>query len=152
MNINVSGSTGNWRLIQAIRLNRFEIWDPSNGVGTPGISAGLVWIGTQSQHNVYDDTSVGTAVAAHVDTKPPRDSTAYFVSQSGVAESETLFSLTCGQGSVLDLHCTVTIGSDYGSGVGYTTSNAGVGGHIYFNALDQTGGKLVPATELATLI
>lgn len=149
---NISGSTTNFRMQQANRVKRVQIWDASNGTGALGFTAGLVWAGTQSQHRVYDDSSVGTAAAAYIDTRPPKQSTASFVSMAGVSESEVLFYLTCGTGAIIDLTCEVTVASDFGTATTITTTNSGIAGRAYFTYLDLSGNKYLQCpTQIDTL-
>jgi len=137
---------------QTNRVKRIQIWDASNGTGALGFTAGLVWAGTQSQHRVYDDSSVGLSAAAYIDSRPPKTSTASFVSQAGVSESEVLFYLTCGTGAVIDLTCDVTVASDFGTATTVTTTNSGIAGRAYFTYLDLSGNKYIqPPTQLDTL-
>lgn len=151
----LSGSgftTSNIRLIQAIRVTRLELWDPANGTSTPDNHANITWLGTQSQHRVFDDATVGTAQAAYINTRPPRDSTAYFVSYQGVNESEGLFGLTCGVGAILDVHAIVTLASDYNGAMSLaTTANATVAAATYFWNLDGTSGNMRPTVELSRI-
>jgi hypothetical protein len=149
--ISGNGSTSATRYIQAIRINKLELWDPANGINVTN-HANLTWLGTQSQHRVLDSVTVGTAAAAYITTKPPRDSSAYFVSQQGVSESEALFGITCSVGAVLDVHATVTVASDSTTvQTVVTTSNTTTAGQVYFWNLDGASGNMRPTAELSRI-
>jgi hypothetical protein len=143
------GSTTNYRLIQAIRVKKIELWDPANGTSTPDTHANITWLGAQSQRRVFDDASVGTSQAAYISTVPPKDSTANFVTWQSGFETEALFGISCGVGAVLDLHCTVTVASDFNSAMSTVATTAtSTLGVIYFNNLDGTSAGMRPSVEL----
>jgi hypothetical protein len=143
-----STTTIGTRLIQAIRVNKLELWDPANGV-TVSNHADLVWFGTQSLRKVMDHCTVGVSAAAHISTRPPKNSTASFVSMQGISESEILFGITCSPGAVLDIHASVTLASDWGIALTTVSVTGPVSqGVTYFNNLDGTGGNMRPALEL----
>lgn len=136
------------RMIQAMSIRKMELWDPANGV-TISNHADIVWIGTQSQHKVLDHCTVGTAAAAYISTRPPKDSTASFISMQGVNESEVLFGITCSPGAVLDITADVTLASDWGVTMTTVAVTGPVSlGVVYYNNLDGTSGALRPALEL----
>jgi len=143
------GDTTPYRMLQAIKLKKIELWDPANGVGTPDNHANITWLGTQSQRRVFDDASVGTSQAAYISTRAPRDSDAFFVSWQGTSESTPLFGISCGVGAILDLHVTVTLASDFNSAQSTVATTAtATAGVIYFNNLDGTSGAMRPAIDL----
>jgi len=143
-------TTTNYRMIQAIRVTRLQLWDPSTGATTPDNPASIVWDGTTTQHEVYSDIAVGTANAAYIDTRPPATSNASFVSETGISESEELFDITCGPGAVLDMHCVITLASDSFVGATVTTSASNAATIAYFNALDGTTNLLRAPLGLRT--
>jgi len=143
------GDTTPYRMTQAIRVNKIELWDPANGVGTPDNHANLTWLGRSSQRRVLDDATVGTSQAAYISTCPPQDTDAYFVSWQGTDESTPLFGISCGVGSILDLHVTITLASDFNSAQSTVATTAtATAGVIYYNNLDGTGAALRPAADL----
>jgi len=99
-----------------------------------------------------DDATVGTSAASYISTRPPKFSTASFVSQQGVTESEVLFGLTCGVGAILDIHAEVTIASDYANAMTVvTTGGTTTPGVVYFWNLDQGSGNMRPTVELSRI-
>jgi hypothetical protein len=146
-----NGSTSATRLIQSIKVNKLELWDPANGVNVTN-HANITWLSTQSQRSVIDAVTVGTAAAAYISTRPPRNSTAFFVSSQGVNESEGLFGITCSVGAILDVHATVTIASDWTVVMSVvTTANTTTAGQVYFWNLDGASGNMKPTVELSRI-
>jgi len=141
------------RLIQAALLKRIEVWSPPTQGLTANLNeqgAAVVWYGTQSMFSTKSDINVANT-PSYLSTKPPKDSTASFVSEMGILDTEILFKLTAPVGSVLDLHCMITLASeDFGQG-SYSTTNAMTVGQTYYNCLDGGAGNVKPMSILTQI-
>ncbi len=96
-----SSSTVFYRLIQALRIEKIEMWSWATGV-TP-VEVSLTWKGEYGPSVVMSDMSAGTANPAHISGRPPKSSSASFWRASGTDESFELFELDCPNGTIVDL-------------------------------------------------
>lgn len=137
-----SSSTVFYRLIQALRIEKVEMWSWATGV-TP-VEVSLTWKGEYGPSVVMTDMSAGTANPAHVSSRPPKMSSASFWRASGTDESFELFELDCPNGTVIDVHVELVLdnASDTSSAVTYTsgTGTPGIVGEIFSGCLDKSAG------------
>lgn len=134
--VNQSSSTGNFRILSAIKLNRVEIWGLS-GSGASDYGASSVVVEWLSQYSPTSEvTDSGTALyPAHVVTTPPRQSIASFWSMSGSNESEVLFKVIAPPGAIMDIWYDMVLQDGQGpTSVGTTAS--GVAGTLYYSHAD----------------
>lgn len=99
----IPGGSPAVRLFESVKLKQVQMWNCNNTNTAHTIS--LEWLRTYPYGNktsVTSDTALGSAVAAHVNTKPPKDSYAS-VWLSGSDEPKPLFQLMLCYGTVIDI-------------------------------------------------
>jgi hypothetical protein len=141
------GSNVAYRLFGAVKLNKIEMWNSGNAVGAPSTIA-LEWLSNLGPTTEISDTG-NVFNWAHIVTSPPRTCLAGFWSQSGVNESEVLFSIQVQAGTTVDVWIEVVFGDGTGVNLtGYTQS--GSASLLYYGALIGQGtggsGNLNPVT------
>jgi hypothetical protein len=132
---------------ETFKVRRLRIWTPPASQGAAA-TCSVNWIGGSFAANKeISDTSVSVSVPAHIDCKPPKDSSASF--WQNVASSTALFTLACPAGSIVDLHVSFIEGDD--EGVNSASVVTAVLGHTYYLALDgPTTNLLVPVSLTTT--
>ncbi len=134
------------RIIDAIKLNRVQVWSQPPVLG--GVSTPIVveWVGNHSPSTIHSDTAIGVR-PGFVDSVPPADSSNRWWSISGTDEGETLFKVSCPAGSVIDVTCTLRLIDDEAAVLGEAgTGGASTVGTIYFNYLDSFSSKALLPT------
>lgn len=99
----IPGGSPAVRLFESVKLKQVELWNCN--VSSTAHTISLEWLRTYPYGNktsVHSDTALGSAVAAHVHTKPPKDSYAS-VWLSGSDEPKPLFELKLCYATVIDI-------------------------------------------------
>jgi len=141
----VNNSAVGATIIQALLVTKLDLYSPPVGnVGSSSANASIVWYGVDYGARFKSDAKVGDE-ANFVTTKPPRNSPASFWSTMNVNNSETLFYISGNTGSILDIHCQVTLASTItAANETLATTAASTTRAMYFNALDQTTNAIRP--------
>jgi hypothetical protein len=136
--MNVSNSTTNYRISNAIKINSITIWNPSYQTGTGNLfssTCSVEWLSTYGPTKIVMDTSMTPDFPAMIHSRPPPASLCGVWSVRGSNESDVMFYITTAQGAIVDLNVTYTIQDDTSiSGVG--TTNSGSVGTVYVTYLD----------------
>jgi hypothetical protein len=122
------------RLIAGIKLNRIEMY--GNTSSTPS-TVTVEWLSNYGPSSEISDTSTSTASPAHLVSSPPPQSLASFWSMIGINESESLFNVTAGTGTILDIWCDIVLLDGQGNTVATTSSASGT--YFYVSYLDGPG-------------
>lgn len=139
-----------YRLFESVRVMAIEVWSPStSGLATPAYCS-IEWLGSNSPSSVVSDMSMST-YPAYIKTSPPARSSAQWWSISGSDETDTLFAITCGAGSVVDVHLVAKL-PDFEAGTLGDAPTGASTGTLYFNYLDgissagitPIGGSVMP--------
>ncbi len=136
------------RVFGAIRLRKIELWGAPVSSSTPTVNTVAIRDLTVSpvggRDQVISDTHLGADRPAHVSWKPSKGSMASMWLDPG--QTTALLSLSCAQGSVLD----VTFDGVLGAAPGFvnslvTATFSGAAGVVYIRALDSNSGAFWPA-------
>jgi hypothetical protein len=139
--MNVSGSTTNYRIINAIRVNRVDMYVA--GPAPPGSNTvQLEWVSTYGPSKLISDTSVSSAQVAMIRSKPPPQSLASFWSLRQANESDTLMFLTCPASTIVDVSVNIVLADD-SVAVSVSTSSTGTIGVLYATYLDGPRGSAI---------
>jgi hypothetical protein len=143
-----AGSHTTFRLLQAVKLNRIEIWS-SQSSGASVSTVSILWqtqYGAQIEHS---DSSTSTTFPAHLITTPPPQSLASFWSTNGSDESEVLFQVSANQYSIIDVHMDLVMAD--GAGVTVTTTGNTTADFVYICCLDgaASAGVLTPVSVVS---
>jgi hypothetical protein len=131
---------------ETFKVRRIRIWTPPASQGASA-TCSVNWIGGSFAANKeISDTSVSVSVPAHIDCKPPPQSSASF--WQNVASSTALFTLACPSGSIVDLHVSYIEGDD--ESVNSAAVATAVLGHTYYLALDGPSTNLLVPVSLTT--
>lgn len=131
---------------ETFKVRRLRIWTPPASQGAAA-TCSINWIGGSFAPNKeISDTSVSVAVPAHVDSRPPPNSSGAF--WQNMAGSTAIFTLVCPAGSIIDLHIDYIEGDD--EGVNSAAVAAAVLGHTYYLALDGPASNLLVPVSLTT--
>jgi len=125
--MNTGGSTTNYRLCAAVRVNKITIT-------TAGTSS-LEWLSAYGPTSATIVTGTSTTAAGSLTQRPAKNSLASAWSLSGSNESEKLFSILTGTNDYVDVHFSVVL-LDQEPPVAVSTTNTGTLGQIYRTYLD----------------
>jgi len=137
-------------IFQAVKVRQVEIWCPPASQGTASTCSILWPLGNQSQPREVSDTTVSTAVPAHVRSSPPAMSLAAFWSNQSIG---TLFTLTAPPGSIIDVWVSLVMGDGAGTAGQAAVLVGATSGIVYFCALDSStsAGSVYAPVSLSTL-
>jgi len=146
--LQLSDSTlSSWRLIDAIRLKKVEVWANPVALGSAPTTVSVEWLGENSPSTIVSDTSMGVR-PAHVSTVPPPSSSNRWWSITGSLETDDIFVLVLPADCVIDVSVDIrlfdlqTVGT---AGDITNTESTFLGGALEFDFLDGTAsGKLTP--------
>lgn len=122
-------------VFQSVKLRSVEIWSPPASQGAASTCSVLWPLSNESQPREISDTTVSTAVPAHVSCGPPSHSLASFWNTA--TSGSALMTLTAPPGSIIDVAVSIVMGD----GVTASASAVLVGatpGSVYFCALDSS--------------
>jgi hypothetical protein len=151
--VNLGSTTSNARVLQAIKLNRIEIF----GAGASGVAStsfcAVQWLSTLGPATEFIDTSTSTASPPHLITTPPPNTLASFWSIAGSNETEVLLKIYCVTNSVVDVSFEAVFADGaplLGSVI--TTTNAGSNSYLYVSYFDGPyASGVYPAMAVATI-
>ncbi len=145
-------TTNQYRLLQAVRVKRVQVWGQAPSLGSAGAPVVVEWVGYQAPSTIHSDTPMGV-MPAYVSARPPKDASNRWWSISGTNESEVLFKLTCGAGSVIDVSLTCRlIDDEVATAAENGTAAASTVGTIYWNYLDGYASKAFAPTGGVTIL
>jgi len=131
---------------ETFKVTRVRAWTPPASQGAAA-TCSINWIGGSFAPNKeVSDTSVSVSFPAHIDSKPPVNSSASF--WQNVAGSTALFTLAVPSGSIVDLHVSFIEGDD--ESVNTSAVASAVLGHTYYLALDGPASNLLVPQSLTT--
>ncbi len=135
-------TTNQNRIFTAVKLRRVDVWSGVPALGTAPQTVTVEWKGNQAPSTIHSDTGSGV-IPAHISTVPPMDSSDRWWSISGSNESEVLFVVGGGVGTVVDVLVTVRLADDEAAVAAENGTAAGATvGRVYFNYLDGFASKL----------
>lgn len=131
----------------SVKVNNVSIWSPPAAQGS-SVTCSVEWITTPAQGNNREvsDTSVSTAVPAHVSTGPPLHSLASFWQNSS---SNALFTLTAPAGSIIDVSLSLIMWDDDEPQDAIAIAN-GTSGNMYYLSLDPNATHRYTPVSLVT--
>jgi len=137
-------TTNTYRLFEAIRLKRVEVFANPTALGSAPITISVEWLGGYGPSTIVSDETMGVS-PAHIRTTPPPASSDQWWCMSGQNESDDLFTLFLGgTGCVVDVTCDVRVVEVEAP----TSGDSGTGltlGQMYGSYLDGiSSGKLNP--------
>jgi len=138
-----TSTTTTVRIFEAVKLKSVEVWTSPPALGTAPANVSVEWLGENSPSTVVSDTSMGVR-PAHVRTKPPPSSSNRWWCISGSMETDTLFQLSVGPNSVIDVTLDLRLVESEPPTAG-DAPTAAVNGTLYGNCLDGILGQLIPA-------
>lgn len=140
-----TGATTAYRVLDGIKLSHVEAWS-ANGSGAVSNTIQIEWLPTNyagDSGKVVTDTAIGVTDIAHVFTRVPKLSGASFWVSGNPSTSINFFSMTLPPGSVVDVHCTISMKeNDIAAAVLGSVSGA-TAGTFYYRYLDSNGSKLL---------
>jgi len=136
--------------IGAMRVTRVRMWTPPAAQGSAA-TCSIDWVGAvNSSNREVSDTTVSTAMPAHVDSVPPSRSLAEFWS-NGSNAAATLFTLIAPVGTVIDVTMSLILydedANDAQVGISITTGTLGL---VYYLSLDPNATHRYTPVSLTT--
>ncbi len=123
-----------------VKVHSVEIWTPPSAVGAASTCL-LSWASSAFVLGPeVADTSMSTAMPAHIKTKPPPGSAGAFVLSNG---ANLICKITAPAGSVIRVHATHVLLDSAAVGTSYAVA-AGTLGVLYYLPLDGTGDQYLP--------
>ena len=128
------------------KLHSVSVWTPPASQGG-NATCSVEWnSGNYAPQTEVSDTTISTAIPAHIRAVPPAGSAAAFwYGQSGTA----LFTLTAPTGSVIDVDVTFLL-NDSGAAASNYAVAAGTLGTMYYPPLDGTTDRFLPVSLVTT--
>ncbi len=147
-------TTSAYQLVDAFKLLRIDIWGNPSGAATAtsfiSIEDTLHIAGLGGPTRRVSDESMGTARPSHVSWRPHRDS----LLSKWISDSTTddALQITCPQGSVIDVHMSLTLqdGSSAPVAVGHAVAGATVG-QMYVRAFNSNGSNNIVPESFPTI-
>jgi len=128
LTMNTGGSTTQYRLCQAVRVNKLELTVVAGG--------SIEWKSTYGPNRLIEVNGTSTTAAGTLVSRPPVNTLASFWSLTGQNESEILFSISTAN---TNDYLTVTFSFvllDKSSPASVTFVNSGTLGQVYWTFLD----------------
>lgn len=133
-------------LASAVKLHRISIWTPPASQGAVA-TCSVKWISaTGGFTSELSDTSMSTAIPAHVSGRPPAGSRPSFQVAS---TSDPMFEIVAPTGSVIDVHATWMIRDQSNTSDTYAAATVTLG-QIYWLPLDGTADLYLPVSLATT--
>ncbi len=130
-------------LCNSVRVHRVSIWAPPASQGASS-TCSVEWATDTGIRMVeVSDTTVSTARPAHVSSKPPAGSFAWF--WIGTQAGTTVMRLNAPIGSIIDVHCTHVLLDTQAAG-GSLAVAAGTLGALYYPPLDGVSDVYLPVS------
>lgn len=133
-----TSSTEGHAIFRAVKLDQIEIWTPPASQGQSA-TCSVYW--SSGGPNVgmtreVSDTTVSTAIPAHVRTSPPANSLASFYGAGTTGASPTIASLMAPTGSIIDVWVSLVMADGDFDGAVAVLVAAGTG-RVYYCCLDS---------------
>jgi hypothetical protein len=137
-------------IFQSAKLRNVEIWTPPAAQGAAATCSVLFPVGNQSQPREVSDTTVSTAVPAHLSCGPPANSLASFWNDGSTGLP--VMSITAPVGSIIDVIVSLVMGDASTNNNAATLVGATIG-QVYYCALDSgtAAGSAYPPVSLTQL-
>jgi len=136
--------------IGSLRVNQIEMWSPPAAQGSAS-TCSVEWNNTSDANNSaleISDTSVSTAVPAHIRCGPPRGSLASFWFNPNA--NKALFALTAPPGTIIDVSVSLILYDDDYANPFVSSIAAGVLGNTYYLSLDPNATHRFTPVSLTT--
>lgn len=134
--------------IASLRIKRVEMWTPPPSQGATA-TCSIDWFSTNQQPAMeFSDTSVSTAIPAHVRCVPPAKSLAAFWQAAGNAANA--FELVAPAGTIIDIHVDGILIDADDVGVTYAVATAVIGKPYYLSLDGPASNLLVPVSMVTT--
>ena len=130
-------------IANSVKVHKVSIWSPPAAQG--GTATCSVTWSTANDYTAMvevSDTTMSTAIPAHVSTKPPPGSAASFWLGAG---TNTIFTVIAPTGSIIDVHCTHVLYDTQAAGTTVTVA-AGTLGALYYMPLDGATDVYLPVS------
>lgn len=128
-------TTNQFRIINAIKVKKVQMWGPPPALGSAPTSITLEWRGNNAPSVFISDTPIGVDWA-YISSKPPKESNCAWWTQTNSTMTEGMFNLSCALGSIIDVHCDIRLmdqgaqdAAENGTAAGATV------GRMYYNYL-----------------
>ncbi len=130
-------------IVNAVKLHSVEVWTPPASQGAAA-TVSLQWnSGAFAPDVEVSDTTISTAMPAHIKTSPPPGSSASF--WMGESAANTMFTLTAPTGSIIDVDVTGVLADTQAALTSYTVA-AGTLGAFYYLPLDGATDGYLPVS------
>lgn len=130
----------------SVKLRHVEIWSPPASQGAAS-TCSVEYVGNAGTSNrEFSDSTVSTAVPAHLRCSPPPGSGAAFWA---VPAADVLMNVTAPVGSIIDVSCTHVMRDDAVAGISYAIA-AGTLGAVYYAPLDGVTDIFLPVSLSTT--
>ncbi len=157
--LNAAANT-NYRMIDAIKVNRIRIWGQPPGNAGAGVLAPVAvqWLSENGPTKLISDSGIGSTLGARIDSRPPPMSLASFWSLTGTGEAVTLFVISANAGDIVDLDCSVRFQNQSLTAAGaeavttVASTAAGSVGVVYYLSLDLNTTAKFPPVNCKTLV
>jgi len=134
-------------IVSSVRVKRVKVWTPFSAANS---TCSLVWYGSvdsQFSNIEISDSSVSSALPAHISTAPPARSNASFFQWDNQSTTNTLFQLVAPAYSFIDVDVEYVLAD--GGNATAAASLVLVGataGQLYYEPLDGRGGIFIPVS------
>jgi hypothetical protein len=134
-------------LAGAVKIHKISIWSPPASQGAVS-TCSVIWSSAIDYLPMVEltDTTMSTAIPAHVSAVPPKGCAASFWLGAG---TNNIVSIVAPVGSIIDVHCTHVLQDDGASGSIYTVA-AGTLGALYYLPLDGSTDGFLPVSLTTT--
>jgi len=152
-----TAATVGYRLCDAVRIRRIEMWGASPSQATPSVTIGIEegqGLYNTGRSRVISDTVVGQARAAHVVWKPiPTTLQDQFLNSNMSGQSANFLTFTLATGGVIDVTYELILADGTAAPVlvAGTALSGAAAGQIYCRGLARTAGNTIPPVGIATI-
>jgi len=138
-------TTNQYRIINAIKVSKIEVWGPPPALGSGPTSIQLEWRGNNAPSVYISDTPMGVDWG-YISSKPPRGSNCEWWTQSNSTLTEGMFNLSGPIGMIVDVSVQVRLQDQANADAAENgTAAASTVGRMYYNYLSGFGnGVLIP--------
>lgn len=127
----------------AVKLHSVKIWTPPSAQGLSSTCSLEYANATFAPSSEVSDSTMSTAVPAHIASTPPAGSVAAFwITGTG----NTIFTIVAPMGSIVDLDMSSVLVDTNAASNAITTTAAGTLGEVYYLGLPSTSPALTPVS------
>lgn len=136
--------------VGSAKINRVDIWSPPASQGS-SVTCSVNWAGSgNSANREVSDTSISTAMPAHVSTRPPERSLAAFWFNANTPAAP-LFTVVAPTGSIIDVSMSLILfDEDTNDAQAAVVVATGVQGLVYYMSLDPNSTHHYTPVSLTT--